>query len=121
MRQQLLPLWRASLRAIDDIKDSVREAGALGFSDATAVFARVPSRRALPGLLLLKALGKLTLRLSDPTLHHTTPTEGRDIVAQMMAFLLSEGVTHPVKDAQVGAACIEDRVVRVIRHLLLHN
>lgn len=27
VRSHLLPLWRASLRAIDDIKDSVREAG----------------------------------------------------------------------------------------------
>ena len=32
VRNHLLPLWRASLRAIDDIKDSVREAGEAGES-----------------------------------------------------------------------------------------
>ena len=52
------------------------------------------------GLLLLSGLGKLTLRLCDPTQGHATAAEGRDIVAQMMAFLLAEGVTHPVKDAK---------------------
>ena len=91
MRDHLLPLWRASLRAIDDIKDSVREAG----------------------LLVLKALGRLTLRLCDPALQHTTAAEGRAIVAQMMAFLLSEGVTHPVKDAQVPSGCIVEAAASI--------
>lgn len=41
------------------------------------------------------------MRLCDPSLQHTTSAEGREIVSQMVDFLVAEGVTHPVKDAKV--------------------
>jgi proteasome component ECM29 len=80
LRPHLAPLWRAALRAIDDVKDSVREAG----------------------LRALRALGKATLRLCDPA--QSSAKEGREVVGVMLPFLLGEGVHSPIKDAQ--AACL---------------
>jgi len=73
-------LWRSCLRSIDDIKDSVREV-ALG---------------------ALKALGRLTLRLTDPA--HTPAAEARAAVSIVLPFLLRDGVTSPVKEA--AGACL---------------
>lgn len=80
VRPHLTSLWRAALRSIDDVKDSVREAG----------------------LLALKALGKLTLRLCDPSL--SGAREGGEVVREVLPFLLCEGVVSPIKDAQ--AQCV---------------
>ena len=73
---QLMPLWRACLRAVDDVKDSVREAG----------------------LGAMRALGALSMRLCSPSL--TPARDARAAVGLLLPFLLAEGVTSAVRDAQ---------------------
>lgn len=69
-------LWKSCLRAIDDIKDSVRETA----------------------LDTMRSLGRLSLRLCDPQL--TNKNDARAAVAVLLPFLLNDGVTSSVKDAQ---------------------
>jgi hypothetical protein len=71
----LAQLWRATFRAIDDIKDSVRTAGEM----------------------LLKTLSRLTLRLCDQ--HHSSKSEGSAAASIVLPFLINEGLTHSIKDA----------------------
>jgi hypothetical protein len=54
---QLMPLWRACLRAVDDVKDSVREAG----------------------LGAMRALGALSMRLCSPSLTPARDARAADV------------------------------------------
>lgn len=87
-------LWRASLRAIDDLKDSVRETA----------------------LTTLKTLGRLTVRLCDPA--QSSQRQGAATVAIVLPFLLHDGVTSPIKDAQTQCLSYLREVVKVAGPLL---
>ncbi len=80
----LASLWRAALRAIDDVKDSVREAG----------------------LTALGAVGKLTLSLAAPGEGAGAPerASAEAVVGVALPFLLREGVAHALPPA--AAQCV---------------
>jgi hypothetical protein len=53
------------------------------------------------GVAALKALGRLTVRLCDAS---AAAADGRAVISVVLPFLLSDGVTSPLKEAQ--AACL---------------
>lgn len=72
----LQDVWRVTLRAIDDVKDSVRDAG----------------------MEALKSVGALTRRFMDARTHSSA--EGARVASIIIPYLVRDGLEHPIKDAQ---------------------
>ena len=82
-------VWTASLRSVDDIKETVREAGKA----------------------LCRSTRGLTVRLCDA--HHSKPAETRRTIGVVAPILLHQGLLSPVKEIQ-GLAM--DVLMRVAKH-----
>jgi proteasome component ECM29 len=82
-------VWTASLRSVDDIKETVREAGKA----------------------LCRSTRGLTVRLCDA--HHSKPAETQRTIGVVAPILLNQGLLSPVKEIQ-GLAM--DVLMRVAKH-----
>ena len=82
-------VWEASLRSIDDIKETVREAGKT----------------------LCRASRGLTVRLCDS--HHSSPAETRATIEKTLPMLLNKGLNSTVREVQALAM---DVVMNVAKH-----
>ena len=82
-------VWTASLRSVDDIKETVREAGKA----------------------LCRSTRGLTVRLCDA--HHSKPAETQRTIGVVAPILLHQGLLSPVKEIQ-GLAM--DVLMRVAKH-----
>ena len=82
-------VWTASLRSVDDIKETVREAGKA----------------------LCRSTRGLTVRLCDA--HHSNPAETRRTIGVVAPILLRQGLLSPVKEIQSLAM---DVLMRVAKH-----
>jgi proteasome component ECM29 len=82
-------VWTASLRSVDDIKETVREAGKA----------------------LCRTTRGLTVRLCDA--HHSDPAEARRTITVVAPILLQQGLLSPVKEIQSLAM---DVLMRVAKH-----
>ena len=82
-------VWTASLRSVDDIKETVREAGKT----------------------LCRSTRGLTVRLCDA--HHSDPAETRRTIGVVAPILLRQGLLSPVKEIQSLAM---DVLMRVAKH-----
>ena len=91
---RLESLWRATLRSIDDIKESVKEAG----------------------VACLKVLGRLTVRLCDPAA--SGDGGGAPAVSVVLPFLLHDGLTNPLPAAQSACLAVLSDIVGVAGSLL---
>ncbi|RYE96402.1 MAG: hypothetical protein EOO41_04630, partial [Methanobacteriota archaeon] len=91
----MVPLWKAAVRAIDDVKESVR----------------------IAGIMLLKTLGKLTVRLCDATAG-ASKDGARAVLAAALPFLLNEGITSSIADAQGACIDVVKQIVNVAGALL---
>ena len=76
VEQYLARLWELCLRAIDDIKETVR----------------------LAGEGMCRSLRSLTLRLCDA--HHSGPSEVKETIKIVLPILLQKGLISPVKEVQ---------------------
>jgi proteasome component ECM29 len=74
MEPFLKDLWFRCFRVIDDIKESVRKAA----------------------MSMFRTLSSLSVRLCDPV--YTNPDQGKEAIAVIMPFLLTEGLHSPVKE-----------------------
>lgn len=96
---QMVSIWQALLRGVDDVQDSVRDA-------ATAAFA---------------AVSKLTVRLCD-TRGNVDQMDNRDskaIINALLPYLLHEGVKHPIQQARsLSVTCLLD-IVKVRREMIV--
>lgn len=81
-------LWYMSFRCVDDIKDTVREAGHKAVRSAIS----------------------LTLRLVDP--QRSRSEECEEILGIVLPFLLEKGIQDPCKDVQVLSVRAIVRIVR---------
>ena len=72
-------LWTAALRSVDDIKETVREAGRT----------------------LCRAVRSMTIRLCDA--HHSSPHDVKSTIAVVAPLLLRHGLLSPVKEIQALA------------------
>lgn len=70
----LKELWFCCFRVIDDIKESVRKAA----------------------MSMFRTLSSLSVRLCDPV--YTNPDQGKEAIAIIMPFLLTDGLHSPVKE-----------------------
>ena len=82
-------VWEASLRSIDDIKETVR----------------------LAGKTLCRASRGLTIRLCDS--HHSSPAETRSTIEKTLPMLLNKGLNSSVREVQALAM---DVVMNVAKH-----